>query len=153
MKTNLDQIDFDIIRALRNHARIANKDLAEKVGLAPSSCLERVRYLRISGLLKGAHEEVDLTALGLGLQAMVAIRLHQHSRAELESFQQHLLTLPEVLTSYHLSGANDFMVHIVTENAATLRDFIISAFTERAEVANIETSVIYEKNKNWQLPL
>lgn len=149
---DLDQIDFEIIAALRNNARIANKELAEQIGLAPSSCLERVRYLRAKGYVMGAHEELDLTALGLGLQAMVAIRLNQHSRQELETFQAHLLELPEVLTVYHLSGANDFMVHIAVQNAATLRNFVLDSFAERPEVAHIETAVIYEEVKNWRLP-
>ena len=149
--SDIDQIDFEIIAALRNNARITNKELAEQIELAPSSCLERVRYLRNTGYLGDAHVEVNLTALGLGLQAMVALRLNTHSRAELETFQQHLLGLPQVLTTYHLSGANDFMVHIAVENADTLRNFVLDSFAERPEVAHIETAVIYEEVKNWKL--
>jgi len=113
----LDQIDFEIIGQLRNNARISNKDLAENIGLAPSSCLERVKYLRARGYIKGYHAEVHLTGLGVGLQAMVAVRLDRHSRRDVETFRNHLLTLPEVFTIYHLSGANDFMVHIGVKNA------------------------------------
>ena len=39
----LDRIDYRIVRLLRNNARLSNKDLAEKVGLAPSTCLVRTR--------------------------------------------------------------------------------------------------------------
>ena len=147
----IDQIDFEIIAALRKNARISNKDLAEHIGLAPSSCLERTRYLRLKGYIRDAHVEVNLTAIGLGLQAMVAIRLNQHSRLTLETFQEHLLGLSEVLTIYHLSGANDFMVHIAVANADTLRNFVLDSFAERPEVAHIETAVIYQEVKNWTL--
>ena len=41
----LDRIDAQIIAALQNDARISNKELADQVGLAPSTCLERVRRL------------------------------------------------------------------------------------------------------------
>ena len=150
--SDIDRIDYEIICALRNNARISNKELAEKISLAPSSCLERVRYLRIRGFIKGAHEGVNFTALGLGLQAMVAIRLNQHSRSELQTFQAHLAALPQVLTTYHLSGANDFLLHIAAHDAEGLRDFILNALTERSEVAHIETAVIYEETKNWTLP-
>lgn len=147
----IDQIDFEIIAALRNNARITNKELAARVGLAPSSCLERVRYLRARNYIRDAHVEVDLIALGLGLQAMVAIRLAQHSRVGLEAFQQYVLSFNEVLQVYHLSGANDFMVHIAVKDAETLRDFVLDSFAERPEVAHIETAVIYEQVKNWNL--
>lgn len=149
--SDIDQIDFEIIAALRNNARITNKDLAQKVDLAPSSCLERVRYLRARGYIRDAHMEVNLTALGLGLQAMVAIRLAQHSRVGLEAFQSYVLSFSEVLQVYHLSGANDFMVHIAVKDAETLRDFVLDSFAERPEVAHIETAIIYQEVKNWQL--
>lgn len=150
--SDIDQIDFEIIAALRNNARITNKDLADAVALAPSSCLERVRYLRARGYIKDAHIEVNLAALGLGLQAMVAIRLAQHSRVGLEAFQQYVLSFNEVLQVYHLSGANDFMAHIAVKDAETLRDFVLDSFAERPEVAHIETAVIYQTVKNWTLP-
>jgi len=94
---------------------------------------------------------VDLAAIGVGLQAMVAIRLAQHSRVGLEAFQQYILSFSEVLQVYHLSGANDFMVHIGVKDAETLRDFVLDSFAERPEVAHIETAVIYEEVKNWNL--
>ena len=148
---DIDQIDFEIIRALRNNARMTNKELAQQVNLAPSSCLERVRYLRARNYIRQAHIEVDLAAIGIGLQAMVAIRLAQHSRVGLEAFQRYVLSFNEVLQVYHLSGANDFMVHIGVKDAQTLRDFVLDSFAERPEVAHIETAVIYEEVKNWQL--
>ena len=148
---DIDQIDFEIIRTLRKNARMTNKELAEQVNLAPSSCLERVRYLRARNYIRQAHIEVDLAAIGIGLQAMVAIRLAQHSRVGLEAFQKYVLSFNEVLQVYHLSGANDFMVHIGVKDAQTLRDFVLDSFAERPEVAQIETAVIYEEVKNWQL--
>lgn len=148
---DIDQIDFEIIRTLRKNARMTNKELSEQVNLAPSSCLERVRYLRARNYIRQAHIEVDLAAIGIGLQAMVAIRLAQHSRVGLEAFQKYVLSFNEVLQVYHLSGANDFMVHIGVKDAQTLRDFVLDSFAERPEVAHIETAVIYEEVKNWQL--
>lgn len=148
----LDRIDFDIISALRNNARISNKHLAEKIELAPSSCLERVRYLRQQGFLQKAHTEIDLSALGLDLQAMVSVRLHQRSRSEFESFRKYLSRLPNVQTIYHLSGENDFLVHVATQSTNSLREYILDTFSERTEVAHIETSLIFEAVRNWSIP-
>ena len=67
----LDRIDYKIVRLLRNNARLSNKDLAEKVGLAPSTCLVRTRMLQQSGVLTGFKAEVNPAALGVGLQAMI----------------------------------------------------------------------------------
>ena len=93
--TALDRIDFDILAELQNNARISNKELAGRVGLAPSSCLQRVRRLGQAGVVRGYHADIDPAALGIGLEAMVSVRLQQHSLDLVEAFQEHLLSLPE----------------------------------------------------------
>ena len=49
----MDRIDNAILGFLQNDARMSNKELAAAVGLAPSSCLERVRRLQEKGVLTG----------------------------------------------------------------------------------------------------
>lgn len=149
----LDRIDFALLRLLRKNARLPNKDLAEKVGVAPSTALERVRRLRESRAILGYHAEIAPQAVGIGLQAMVAIRLTRHSRPLLDSFHQHLMTLPEVMSFYHVAGADDYLVHVGVRDSDHLRDFALSAFTERPEVAHIETHLIFEFRRNPELPV
>ena len=74
----LDRTDFQIVRLLRNNARLSNKELAAKVGLAPSTCLVRTRLLQQEGVITGFRAEVDAAKLGVGLQAMIAVRLKRH---------------------------------------------------------------------------
>ena len=61
----MDRIDRAILAELQNDARLSNKQLAAQVGLAPSSCLERVRRLERAGILIGAHAEVIRPHWGL----------------------------------------------------------------------------------------
>lgn len=150
---HLDRTDFALIRLLRKNARMPNKELAEAVGIAPSTALERVRRLRNDHAILGYHAEVAPAAVGIALQAMVAVRLARHSRALVESFHDHLLALPEVLSFYHLAGADDFLVHVGVRDSDHLRDFALTAFTEREEVAHIETRLIFEFRRNPDLPV
>ena len=149
----LDRIDYEILAALRKNARLSNKELAAKVSLAPSSCWERVRRLEQEGVLKGAHAEVDTAALGVGIEAMIAVRLARHTREVVRSFHDELLELSNVLALYHVAGANDFMVHVAVENAEALRDLVIEVFAGRPEVAHIETALIFEHARTWGLPV
>ncbi|XXF79886.1 Lrp/AsnC family transcriptional regulator [Myxococcaceae bacterium GXIMD 01537] len=148
----LDRIDFEILAALQKDGRLTNKELAARVGLAPSSCLERVKHLRASGALRDCHADVAPEALGIGLQALVAVRLKQHSRDVVESFRRHVRSLPEVAAVYHVTGQQDFLVHVSVRDANHLRDFALDAFTTRAEVAHLETSLIFEFSRNPVLP-
>lgn len=139
-----DRIDDAILRALQNNARISNKELAAAVGLAPSSCLERVRRLESKGIINGYGAKVEPSALGVGLQAFVSVRLTTHSRDLVDTFRAHLSTLPEVLSLYHMGGEYDFLVHVAVRDANHLRDLALDAFTTRSEVARIQTALVYE---------
>ena len=147
-----DRIDDAILTALQNNARLSNKELAVKVGLAPSSCLERVRRLQQRGVLTGYRAVVDAKSLGVGLQAFVAVRLSQHSRDVVESFRAHLLDLKEVVSVYHTGGENDFLVHVAVRDADHLRDLALDAFTTRTEVARLNTALAYEQVQPGVLP-
>ncbi|HEY3400695.1 MAG TPA: Lrp/AsnC family transcriptional regulator [Geothrix sp.] len=149
---DLDRIDCDILTLLQKDARLSNKELAAAVGLAPSSCLARVQRLRSDGVLRGTHAEVDPQALGVGLQALIAVQLRQHSRAQVKAFWKHALGLPEVLAVFHVAGTHDFQVHVAVRDAHHLRDLALDAFTTRTEVAHIQTSLIFEWAKGQVMP-
>ena len=140
----MDRIDDAILDALQNNGRISNKELAAAVGLAPSSCFERVRRLQERGVLRGFRADVEPESLGVGLQAFVSVRLAQHSRDLVASFRDHVVSLPEVVGVYHVAGQEDFVVHVAVRDAAHLRNLTLDAFTTRAEVARLNTALVYE---------
>lgn len=150
---HLSRIDFAILAALQNDARLSNKELAARVGLAPSSCLERVRRLRAEGVLIGFRAQVDPRALGITLQALVFVRLARHARKQVKAFRQHSLSLAETIGVYHVAGHHDFLVHVGVRDANHLRDLALDAFTSRHEVARIETHLIFEHTPRPQLPV
>lgn len=147
-----DRIDCEIVAALQKNARLSNKELAALAGIAQSTCLERVRRMTQAGVLRGFHAEVEARDLGIGLMAMIAVRLSRHSRQLVDSFREHVLTLPEVVAIYHMAGANDYLLHVAVRDSDHLRDLALSAFTTRPEVAHLETALVFEHVGNRPLP-
>jgi DNA-binding Lrp family transcriptional regulator len=143
----LDDTDRAILEALSADARISNARLAERVGVAPSTALQRVRALRAAGVLRGFHAEVDLAALGRPLQAMVAVRLTVHNREQIETFTSNVRQLPGVLTVFHLAGATDYLVWLAAADAQDLREFVVEHLASDPAVAHAETSLIYEHRR------
>uniref|UniRef100_UPI0030DD533B Lrp/AsnC ligand binding domain-containing protein n=1 Tax=uncultured Arenimonas sp. TaxID=546226 RepID=UPI0030DD533B len=80
-------------------------------------------------------------------------RLARHSRPQVEAFHAHLLALPEVLSLYHVAGADDFLVHVGVRDSDHLRDFAMAALTSREEVAHIETHLIFAFKRSTDLPV
>jgi len=150
--SELDRIDFDILGLLQKNARMTNKDLAERVGVAPSTCLERVRRLVDSGAIRGFHADVDPAALGVALQAIIAVRLKHHMRKMVDSFQDHMTDLPEVRGIFHITGSDDYLVHVAVKDSNHLRDLALDSFTTRPEVDHIHTRLIFEYTPTWRMP-
>jgi DNA-binding Lrp family transcriptional regulator len=141
----LDDVDRRLVELLAADARLPNNRLAELAGVAPSTALSRVRALRGRGILRGFHADVDLAALGRSLQAMIAIRLSVHSREQIESFTEHVRTLPGVLSIFHMSGATDYLLWVAMADAQDLREFVVEHLASDPAVAHAETSLIYEQ--------
>lgn len=148
----LDRTDCKIVAALQKNARLSNKEIAARAGISPSTCVVRLRRLLAGGALRGFHAEVDPRSLGIGLQAIVAVRLQRHSRELVETFRRYVLQLPEVVSVFHMAGENDFLLHVAVEDSEHLRELALTAFTNREEVAHIQTSLIFEHVAGHLLP-
>lgn len=148
----LDRTDRRIVAALQEDARLSNKALAARVGIAPSTCSERLKRLEAAGVFRGFRAIVDPAVLGIGLQAMITIRLRRHAAAEVDAFRAHATAMPEVVSASHVTGRNDFLVHVVVRDADHLRELAVSGFTTMPEVDHIETSLIFEHVGKDALP-
>ena len=151
MTERLDRTDRALVAALQKNARISNKELAELVGLAASTCLERVRALRARGVVRGFHADVDRSALGRSLEAIVAVRVRPHSRVQVDSFWEYALGLSEVIEVFHVTGADDFLVHVGVADMDGFRDFVLDRLTVRPEVAHVESHLIYAQGRRSEL--
>jgi len=140
----LDDIDRQLLRELAADARLPNNALARRVGIAPSTCLARVRALRERGVIRGYHADVDPTALGRPIQAMISVRLQSHARGHIPAFMAKIATLPEVLNVFFLGGADDFHVHIAATSTDNLRDFVVVNLSGDPDVALTETNLIFD---------
>lgn len=140
---NLDETDRTILRELARDARLPNNTLAQRAGIAPSTCLARVRSLRERGVIRGYHADIDPAALGWLLQAMVAVRLQGGARGHLRSFVAGMARRPEVLNVFFLAGKDDFLLHVAAASSQALRDFV-ERLSANADIAYTETSLIFE---------
>jgi DNA-binding Lrp family transcriptional regulator len=140
----LDPIDRRLVTLLAADARIPNARLAEAVGIAPSTCLARVRGLQERGVIRGYHAEIDPAALGRPLQALIAVRLSVHSREQIEGFTAHVRALPAVLSLFHMTGGDDYLLWVAAADPHDLREFVVEHLASHPSVAHAETNLIYE---------
>ncbi|MCD9196733.1 Lrp/AsnC family transcriptional regulator [Aeromicrobium wangtongii] len=143
----LDTIDGRIVTQLRRQGRLPNNALAAAVGIAPSTCLTRVRGLVDRGVIAGFHAEVDPAWFGRPIQAMIAVRLRSDARSAINEFSDRLAAMTEVLNVFFLAGADDFHVHVAARDPDDLRSFVVDHLSSAPEVALTETNLIFEHKR------
>jgi len=139
-----DETDRRILEILAVEARIPNNALADRVGIAPSTCLARVRSLVDRGVIRGFYANIDPEALGHFIQAIIAVSLQVDARSQIHSFAERLAAMTEVKNVFFIAGAHDFLVHVVARDTAELREFVVVNLSGCPEVASTETNFIFE---------
>ncbi|MBB5630051.1 Lrp/AsnC family transcriptional regulator [Sphaerisporangium krabiense] len=147
----MDELDSEIIRLLQTDARQSNRELARQLGVAPSTCLERVRALTRRGVIRGYHAEIELGALNRGVQAMVSVQVRPLSRSVITTFKDSVSRLPEVLSVFVLAGGDDFLLHVTAQDLDHLHAFLLDRLSQRKEIVGFRTSVIFQRVHNTVL--
>ena len=147
----LDELDSAIVALLQEDARQTNRDIARKVGIAPSTCLERIRLLRERGVIRGYHADVDPARLGRGVHALVAATVRPLSRTVIDAFQQSVLELPEVVSVYVMAGTDDFLIDVSAPDIDTLHTFLTDRLSMRKEVVGFRTSIVFRHLRKTKL--
>ena len=141
----LDRTDFDILQLLAKDARLSNKEIAAAIGLAPSSCHERLKALREEGVLLGSHAEVDFRSIGLSLEALLFVQVAKLEAAQVDEFMRKTATVREVRTVFLVSGHFDLIVHVAVRDMERLKNLISEHFNLHPCVIRVETSVIFNR--------
>jgi DNA-binding Lrp family transcriptional regulator len=141
---HVDSVDLEILRLLQNDARTSNRELAAAVGIAPSTCLDRVRRLRRAGVILGYTLRLDPAALGRPIQAFLAVRVGPHHRPLVDNFVAHVLAQPQTRALYHVAGPEDYLVHVAAADITDLQRLVLDGFTARREVTGVRTMLVFQ---------
>lgn len=140
----MDELDSEITALLQADARMSNRELARRLGVAPSTCLERVRSLTRRGVIRGYHADIDRQALNRSAEALVSVQVRPLSRAVIVQFKETVAAFPEVLSVFVLSGGDDFVLHVAVQDLDALHGFLLDKLSKRKEIAGFRTSVIFQ---------
>lgn len=150
----LDATDWKILAELQSNARVSNVDLAQKVALSPSPCLNRVRALEQSGVIARYVTLIDPLAIGLTVSVFIQVSLEKQVERALEEFERAVKQRPEVMECYLMTGDADYLLRVVVPDVPSLERFIVDYLTRIPGVASIKSSFALKQVKyQTALPL
>ena len=149
MKHAYDKLDLRILTFLQTDARITNQALAEKVGLSPSSCLQRVKRLEQHGFIKQYLAQIDLNKVCRYVTCIATVTMRDHTPQDFDDFSHLVSTIPEVIECSTVSGEYDFILKMICSDMTRhleLNNFILNS---SKKVASINTHVVMNENKKF----
>jgi DNA-binding Lrp family transcriptional regulator len=144
----LDDTDLRLLDLLRSDARMPNSRLAELAGIAPSTCVTRVRSLVDRGVISGFTTIVSAAARGLSLEALISVSIRSGARQRIPEFHADMRALPEVAQLFFLAGSEDFVLHVAVRDTGALREFVLDHLSAHPAVASTRTSLVFQHDEH-----
>ncbi|MGB0901459.1 Lrp/AsnC family transcriptional regulator [Halocynthiibacter sp.] len=149
----LDRIDFQILRVLSDDGRITKAALAQKVGLSPSPCWERLRRLEKSGLISGYQAQINLRKLPGVITVFVTIELDSHAAARFQSFERTIGAHPEITGCWAIGGGYDYLIQVVTSSIEAYQELIEIILETSGDIARYYSYIVTKTVRSPGPPL
>jgi DNA-binding Lrp family transcriptional regulator len=145
----MDAIDRRILRELQADGRLANQELAARVGLTPSPCLRRVRQLEDDGVIRGYRAVVDPAALGRGFEVFASVEVHR-DRDSVAAFESEVQAVPDIVEAYRLYGAPGSLLRIAVADSDAYERFWTDKLIAMPGVSDVNSQMIMKRIKSPQ---
>ena len=143
----LDRVDRHILELLQQDGRISMTELADRVGLTVTPCIERVRRLEREGIITGYYARVSPSALGAGLLVFVEISITHKSDRSFEDFRREIVSIPHVQECHLVSGDFDFMIKARISEIGQYRRLLGDILLRLPGVTQTKSCIVMEEVK------
>lgn len=154
MSQEIDAVDARILDIIQRDASLSVAEIAERVGLSSSPCWRRIKRMEEVGLITGRVTLLNNFALGLNFEVMASVKLALPSRENLDAFERMVQDWPEVTEVMTVTGAVDYMIHVVTTDMHAYDNFLRDKLLGSALVSDVQSRIVVRVSKRTTaLPL
>lgn len=147
MDREIDNKDRQILAHLQSDGRISNVELAKRVNLSPTPCLERVRRLERDGFITGYSAQLDPMKLGAGLLVFVEVELETTSEHVFDHFKQSVKNIDQVMECHMIAGGFDYLLKLRFKGMDDYRNFLGHVLSALPHIKSTKTFVCMEEVK------
>ena len=144
----MDQIDYSILTALQENARISNVDLANRIGLSPSACLRRVSQLEKTGVIDGYHANLNAAKMGHDVLVLMHITLHGQSAEMMAEFEAAVAKISQVLACFLIAGENDYILRVAARDVTDFGRIHSTHLSALPHVLRMESNFVLRQVMN-----
>jgi Lrp/AsnC family leucine-responsive transcriptional regulator len=138
----LDRFDTRILSELQRDGRLAVVELAESIGLSPTPCARRIKALENSGVIDGYQAILNPVRVGLAVQAIVQVKLTEHTDETVARFEREIALLEEVTNCYAITGTYDFILQVYAQDLESLSAVVLKKLLRIPNLRDLQSGVV-----------
>ncbi|EIJ40668.1 transcriptional regulator [Galbibacter orientalis DSM 19592] len=143
-----DTVDKILLELLQKDAKQTTKALSMQLNLSKTAVYERIKKLEKEGVIKGYTAILDKKKINKSFVVFCHVRLVQHTKEHIVSFEQEVKKLQEVLECYHVSGDYDYILKVNVEGMVAYREFMTTKLTSLKHIGSTHSIFMIEEVKN-----
>ena len=137
-----DRYDARILAALQRDGRLSVVELAESIGLSPTPCARRIKALESIGAIEGYAAILNPTRIGLGVLAVVQVKLTEHTAETVARFEKEIRLMDEVTKCFAMTGSYDFILEVYGKDLDALSNVVLKKLIRVPNVRDMQSSVV-----------
>lgn len=137
-----DRYDRSILSALQTDGRLSVVELAEAIGLSPTPCARRIKALEASGAIEGYAAILNPVRIGLGVLAIVQVKLTAHTDETVARFEKEIERMDEVTRCFAMTGNYDFILEVYGRDLDALSNVVLKKLIRVPNVRDMQSSVV-----------
>jgi len=143
----MDEMDRKLLRALQEDGRITNQALAQRCGISPAACFDRVKRLREGGVIKGFTAILDPAHLDRAMLIFIEVLLDRTTDDVFAAFAAHVRTMVEVMECHMVAGGFDYLLKVRVADMTAYRAFLGDTLVTIPGIRETRTYAVLEEVK------
>jgi len=146
----IDKINRKLLEIIQNDGRSSNQDVAEKLNLSPSPCLQRRKYLEEKGVITGYSSQVDLKKIARHVFVWAEVTLKHNKVAEEKIFEKYLMDTDYIIKALALGGKVDYLVLFCVPSVEFYQTATYTMMEETNIIKNLTSHFVMREVKKFE---
>jgi Lrp/AsnC family leucine-responsive transcriptional regulator len=144
----MDATDKKLLQLLQADTKKTTKELSLKLNLSVTAVYERIKKLEREGIIAHYVALLDRNKINKGFVVFCHIKLIQHAKDFLTTFESEVVKLDEVLECFHVSGDYDYILKICVSDMEEYREFMVTKLTTLQHIGSTHSTFMIGEVKN-----
>jgi len=145
---NFDPIDKKLLELLQADAKKTTKELSMVLNLSVTAVYERIKKLEREGVISKYVAILDRNKIEKAFVVFCHIKLIQHTKDLIHTFESEVVKLDEVLECFHVSGDYDYILKVNVKDMDEYREFMVTKLTGLQHIGSTHSSFMIGEVKN-----